>query len=151
MFFPNEIRDPYAPPTRVHYAWHEMEEYQPDGGMWTIPPPADRKRFIEAARDLMADPPAFQAAMQRALKEWPRSVAVALTAPGLNKRAWLGHAGCYLATGSPEETTRLGWHQLDDGEQFGANDAADSVIAEWKATQPGPTQKQRIQEGLWDA
>jgi len=51
----------------------------------------------------------------------------------LNQRAWIGHAGCFLATGSPEETTRLGWHELDDGEQYGANAAADAVIAEWVA------------------
>ena len=96
--------------------------------------------LIDAAAVLMANPDAFCAAMRRALSEWPRSVSVALTTPGLNKRAWLGHAGCYLATGSPEETTRLGWHQLDDPEQYVANAAADRVISEWRqANQPAFT------------
>jgi hypothetical protein len=132
LFNPNEIRDPHATPTRVHYSWEQMEEYQPDGGMWAIPEPGARLGYIDATAELMCNPDAFSEAMRHALYVWPRSVSVALTTPGLNHRAWLGHAGCYLATGSPEETTRLGWHQLDDGEQFAANAAADRVIGEWR-------------------
>lgn len=134
MFYRNEITDPNIKPSRIHYPWHELEEYHPDGGMWSIPAAGDRGRFIVATSDLMANPAAFADAMRRALVEWPKSVAQALTTPGLNRRAWLGHAGCYLATGSPEETTRIGWHQLDDAEQYGANDAADRVITEWRKT-----------------
>lgn len=132
MFYRNEITDTNVRSNRVHYPWHELEEYTPDGGMWSIPAVGDRERFVEATANLMADPfGGFLAAMRRAVAEWPRSVAQALTTPGLNQRAWLGHAGCYLATGSPEETTRLGWHDLDEYEQRAANAAADQVIAEW--------------------
>lgn len=133
MFNRNEIGDPDLAPARVHYPWTDLEEYRPDGGMWQIPSLPERPTFIEASQALMADPGAFTEAMQRALVEWPRSCSVAFTTPGLNQRAWIGHAGCFLATGSPEETTRLGWHGLDDGEQYGANAAADTVIAEWVA------------------
>lgn len=129
MFYRNEINT--LAPTRGHYPWHELEEYQPDGGMWQIPPPTERDRHITATSALMANPTAFHEAMLVALTEWPNSVAQALTTPGLNRRAWIGHAGCYLATGSPEETTRLGWHELDAAEQYAANEAADRVILEW--------------------
>lgn len=132
MFNRYEISDPTKPATRVHYPWHELEEYLPDGGMWKIPASQDRSRLAQDAQDLMAVPDEFADAMRRVLVEWCRSVAVALTTPNLNRRAWIGHAGCYLATGSPEETTRLGWHALDDAEQYGANAAADMVISEWK-------------------
>lgn len=139
MFYRNEITD--APPTRVHYPWHALEEYHPNGGMWSTPPHLDRARHIRASADLMCNPAAFADAMRLALKRWPNSVAQALTTPGLNRRAWLGHAGCYLATGSPEETTRLGWHDLDADEQRWANAAADDVIAEWeRANAPQPDQ-----------
>jgi hypothetical protein len=147
MFSRNEITTS-APPTRVHYAWHELEEYRPDGGMWSIPSPLMRPRYIEDSAALMANPAAFADAMRRALKEWPKSVAVALTTPGMNHRAWLGHAGCYLATGSPEEATRLGWHELDDAEQWAANDAADCVIAEWRRANQPPVGEQM---GLFNA
>lgn len=146
MFSRNEITTT-APPTRVHYPWHELEEYHPNGGMWAIPTPLNRSRFIEDSATLMCNPIAFAHAMRRALVEWPKSVAVALTTPGMNHRAWLGHAGCFLATGSPEETTRLGWHELDDAEQWAANDAADSVIAEWRRANENTGE----QMGLWNA
>lgn len=131
MFSRNEFNELSAPPKRIHYGWTQLEEFLPNGGMWSIPAASERVRLIDASQTLMADPDGFTDGMRRALTEWPRSVAVAMTTPGLNLRAWLGHAGCYLATGSPEETTRLGWHGLDDGEQYGANAAADRVISEW--------------------
>lgn len=134
MFNRNEIGDPTAKPTTLRRHWRDLEEYQPNGGMWITPSSSERERLIRASSELMADPGAFRSAMRRALTEWPNSVAAAMTTPGLNRRAWIGRAGCYLATGSPEETTRLGWHDLDAAEQWAANDAADSVIAEWCAT-----------------
>jgi hypothetical protein len=144
MFNRNEISDPDAKPTRAGHHWSRMEEYRPDGGMWAIPRPLDRARFIDASADLMRRPKAFLAAMERAVRDWPTSCEVAMTTPGLNRRAWIGHAGCFLATGSPEETTRLGWHQLTPDEQFAANAAADYAIAYWQSRQAPPEV-----EGLW--
>lgn len=152
MFTRNEIGDPNAKPARISHHWSYMEEYQPDGGMWQIPSTLNRGRFIRDSEELMANPEAFADAMRLALKRWPRSCEVAFTTPGLNLRAWLGHAGCFLATGSPEETTRLGWHNLDEGEQFGANAAADRVIAEWRqAHRPHSTDRSIFSEEGEDA
>ena len=146
-FYRNEIPEDgnYRAPSRQQYPWHELEEHQPDGGMWSIPPAGERQHLIDAAEQVMANPDQFRDAMRRALTDWPRSAAVALTNPSLNHKAWIGHAGCYLATGSPEETTRLAWHNLDDGEQLEANQAAADVIAQWHATNSGGQQPT-----LWD-
>lgn len=149
MFSRNEITSDRAP-VRPAYPWHELEEYGDGGGMWAIPTPSARAEYAEAAADLMCDPQRFADSMRRALSEWPRSVSVALTTPGMNQRAWLGHAGCYLDTGSPEETTRIGWHSLDDGEQYGANAAADQVIAEWRKAQAAHVEP-HLDFGGWDA
>ncbi len=117
---------------RVYRHYTDMEEYSPSG-MWRIVSGADeRQHFIDAASALMADPARFKSAMMRAIDEWPNSCEVAMTTPSLNHLAWFGHAGCCLATGSPEDCTRLAWHTLDDYEQAAANDAASQVIAEWK-------------------
>lgn len=146
-FYRNEIPEDgsYRAPSRQQYPWHELEEHHPDGGMWSIPPANDRKRFIESAEQVMANPDQFRHAMRRALAEWPRSASVALGNPSMNHKAWIGHAGCYLSTGSPEETTRLAWHNLDEGEQLEANQAAADVIGEWKAAHHGSQQPT-----LWD-
>lgn len=131
MFNRNEITGRNMVPVRRCHPWTELEEYQPAGGMWRIPPTCDRDRYIRESEHLMADPKRFYGSMIRALDDWPKSCEVAMTTPGLNRRAWIGHAGTYLATGSPEETTRLGWHRLAPSEQFAANSAADDAIAEW--------------------
>jgi hypothetical protein len=132
MFTRNEIGDVVAKPSGSRLPWWQLEEFKPDGGMWSIPATLMRDEHARQAADLMADPGRFVDAMRRAVKEWPKSCESAFATPGLNLRAWLGHAGCYIATGSPEETTRAGWHQLDDGEQYAANAAADQVINEYR-------------------
>lgn len=150
MFSRNEINNPHATPSRRFHPWTAMEEYLPDGGMWAIINDSDtRARLAGAAADVMADPERFAESMRRALREWPRSVEVALTTPGMNHRAWLGHAGCFLAVGSPEDVTRIGWHQLDDGEQYAANAAADTVIREWRLQQDCVMEPLPL--GDWDA
>lgn len=108
-----------------------MEEYHPDGGMWATPPLQARAALIDAAANLMRDPVAFFEAMVDASARWPRSTAQALTTPGMNQRAWIGQAGCYVAQASPEETTKLAWRSLADHEQRAANAAADQAIAAW--------------------
>lgn len=132
MFNRNEIGDVNVMPSRIAHPWTAMEEYSPNGGMWAIPLQRDRALHIRRSADLMANPDAFLAACRVATSKWQLSCEVAFTTPGMNHKAWLGHAACFLATGSPEETTRMGWHELDAGEQYSANAAADRVIAEWR-------------------
>lgn len=147
MFNRNEIVS-FTAPERKHYPWHELEEYHPNGGMWAIVSNAlTRRKYILATQELMCDTQAFKEAMRTAVVKWPKSTSVAMTTPGLNKKAWLGHAGCFLATGSPEETTRLGWHELDEAEQFAANEAAEQIIYEWRQAQTTDNE----QMGLFNA
>jgi hypothetical protein len=118
--------------TRIYYPHTAREEFQGSGGMWHIVHGMFyQEQFSRAAADLISKPNAFRTAMLRALTEWPNSCEMAFTTDGNNQRAWLGHAGCFLATGSPEECTRLGWHRLNDRQQYAANAAADDVIEVW--------------------
>ena len=84
-----------------------------------------------AAASLMRDPSAFKSAMMRALELWPNSCLHNLSADSVNKIAWLGHAGCCLGAGSPEENTRIGWHMLTQHEQDEANRVAAEVLTAW--------------------
>lgn len=114
---------------RVYRHYEELEEYH--AGMWRITHGDIRKGFIKASADLMRDPDMFKAAMQRAVSNWPNSVSAALTAEDTNRIAWLGHAGCCIHCGSPEEATRAGWHALDAFEQDEANRVAGEVLQDW--------------------
>lgn len=111
---------------RVFHPYHKLEEFH--AGMWRIVRGVARKDYIAASAELMKSPHDFKDAMLRALDEWPISCEANLTAESVNRIAWLGHAGCCIATGSPEEATRVGWHTLEPDEQDEANRVADEVV-----------------------
>src|SRR5262245_55362482 len=121
---------------QVFHHWQKLEEHV--AGMWRITAPSERDRFIDAAADLMRVPDEFQKAMMRAVDEWPLSMEAAMTTPGLNRRAFMGHAGCCIEVNSPEDLTRLAWHQLRPDEQDAANAAADNAIDYWEETYFAP-------------
>lgn len=116
---------------RVFFHFKECEEFS--AGMWRMVTGADREPYILATARLMGNPQEFADAMRKAVAQWPTSCEYNLTCASNNHRAWMGHAGCCIATGSPEELTRLGWHRLSGDQQDAANAAADMVIAEWLA------------------
>lgn len=111
---------------RIYHHYEALEEFQ--NGMWKIVRGSKRKDYIAAAADLMRQPVDFKDAMLTALEQWPKSCEANLTAESVNRIAWLGHAGCCIATGSPEEATRVGWHTLAQDEQDEANRVADEVL-----------------------
>ena len=114
---------------RVYHPYTAWEEYH--AGMWVVTTGPKRDAYVKASADLMRDADQFEAAMIRAVNEWPNSCEVAMTTPSLNHQAWMGHAGCCIATGSPEDCTRLGWHTLTQDQQDAANAAADRAIVLW--------------------
>lgn len=121
--------------TRIWLPYDQLEEHE--HGMWRRVPAPEQEGYIIAAHDLMARPDAFLGAMLRVVVEWPNSMAAAMTTPSLNQRAYMGHAGCCLAVGSPEDLTRLAWHRLRPDEQDEANAMADEAIAAWRERAPG--------------
>jgi hypothetical protein len=115
---------------RSYFHFADLEEYR--AGMWKIVRGEQRKVNVIAAANLMRDSTAFDYAMRRALDEWPNSCRHNLTCENSNRVAWLGHAGCCLGAGSPEENTRCAWHTLNPAEQDEANRVAGEVLADWR-------------------
>lgn len=116
---------------RIYHHYKKLEEVS--AGMWRIVGSQAGMDFRDAAADLMRDPEAFKESMRKAIIQWPCSCEHNLTAKNVNRRAWLGHAGCCIATESPEECTRLGWWKLTQEQQDEANRVADEVIMEWES------------------
>lgn len=115
---------------RIYHHYEDLEEFH--AGMWKIVRGDARKSAISRAADLMRDSDAFKAAMLRATNEWPKSCEHNLTMVDGNRLAWLGHAGCCLEAGSPEEATRAAWHSLNAAEQDEANRVAEEVLLTWE-------------------
>jgi len=114
---------------RVYFHHADLEECR--DGMWKSVGGIRKQQNMQKAADLMRDVAAFEGAMIRAFEEWPNSCQHNLTAEDTNRLAWLGHAGCFLACGSPEENTRSGWHTLSLPEQDAANAAAQRALDMW--------------------
>ena len=119
-------------PDRIFHHYEDLEEYH--AGMWRIVRGKERQNNIEAAGDLMRCPEEFKEAMMQALTLWPKSCEANLTSDSINRIAWLGHAGCCIAAGSPEENTRAGWHTLNQAEMDEANRVAGEVLDVWLAS-----------------
>lgn len=103
--------------------------------MWRTVNGDEIARQVEASHNLMAAPQAFKTAMQMAVDKWPYSTEHNLTAAVINRRAWLGHAGCFLAVGSVEACTRRAWNTLSEEQQVEADRVAQEVIDEWTIAQ----------------
>lgn len=116
---------------RVYHHYLRLEEFR--SNMWKAIPVEQREAAVKASRDLMLDCDAFEEAMKRAVQEWPNSCEAALTASTMNHQAWMGHAGCAINHGAPEDLTRLAWRTLNHEQQDAANAAADRAIAYWGA------------------
>lgn len=100
--------------------------------MWKQVPIEDRQSYTDKSAALMLDCKAFEAAMKRAVVEWPHSCEAALSASTMNHQAWMGHAGCAINHDAPEDLTRLAWRTLTQAQQDAANAAADRAIAFWR-------------------
>lgn len=111
---------------RIYHHYENLEEFH--SGMWRIVRGEKRKDYIAAAAELMQSPSDFRDAMVKAVEDWPKSCEANLTAESVNRIAWLGHAGCCIATASPEDCTRTAWHTLDRYEQDEANRVAGEVL-----------------------
>src|SRR5262245_5667760 len=116
---------------RIYHHYERLEEFT--CGMWRIVTGEARRPYKDAASRLMREPEAFKAAMLRAVDEWRCSCEHNLTSMASNRIAWLGHAGCCIATGSPEDITRDAWWTLTQAEQDEANRVAAEALAVWDA------------------
>lgn len=115
---------------RVYHNFLTLEEYTQ--GMWRITRGAERKQYIRKSADLMQRTGVFYSAMVEAIRVWPRSCEHNLSAESMNRIAWLGHAGCCVSEGSPEDCTRAGWYLLSDKQMEEANEAAARALSKWR-------------------
>jgi len=115
--------------SRIFHHYQDLEEYR--NGMWRKAKGDAKNQYIKKSFELMKNIYLFKDSMRQAIIKWVRSCEHNLTIIPSNRLAWLGHAGCCIYAGSPEECTRKAWHLLTDEERNNANRAALDVLAEW--------------------
>ena len=115
---------------RVYHRYELWEEIK--CGMWRDVTGEERKHLKNKAIELMKNPERFKNAMMKAINKWKYSCEHHLSATNMNRQAWLGHAGCCIEMGLPEDITREAWHCIDKEQQIEADRVAAEVISEWE-------------------
>lgn len=115
---------------RVYHHYEKWEEYH--NKMWEGRSKEEEAELLEKAIKFTGNAELYGQYMIKVIREWPISCEQNLTATGVNKQAWIGHAACCIALGCPEHVTRRAWHQLTQEQQDKANAKADIAIATWQ-------------------
>ncbi len=114
--------------------WHPYtlwEDYL--NGMYRTVGGEERKQLLNVATEFTGNAELYGSQMLRVLHFWPIACEQNLSDIGINRRAWVGHAACCLATGCPEDITREAWASLTQLQQDEANAKADEAIRLWEA------------------
>jgi hypothetical protein len=123
--------------SRVLHTWDKWECY-PAGFYNTKPPSGLTKEACEEIyRTMLADIPAFEAALYRVLLEWVKSCEHYLTNDRMNRIAWLGQAALCIEHGIPA-VFRGGFNLLTLEQQRAANEAALRALNMWQAMYERP-------------
>jgi hypothetical protein len=113
--------------------WHhylKWEDFQ--NGMYRTINGQERKEYLDRAIKFTGDHELYGASMLEVVKHWPVSCEQNLSSITMNRQAWIGHAGCCLAIGCPDDITREAWGNLTQEQQDLANAKADEAIALWE-------------------
>lgn len=118
----------------IRKIWHhylKWEDYQ--NGMYRTLSGDEKREYLKTATDFTGNAELYGSWMLKVLEAWPVSCEQNLTDTGMNRRAWVGHAACCLATSCPEDITREAWGSLTQQQQDDANAKADQAIAIWES------------------
>jgi hypothetical protein len=113
--------------------WHSHEKWEDAAnGMWGQIEGKYRSMVLANAVDFTGDHDLYGEYMLKVLDLWPVSCEHNLSARGMNRKAWIGHAACCLAIGCPEDITRDAWGHLTKKQQRMANRQAEIAIKHWE-------------------
>lgn len=115
---------------REYFPFWEWEEYT--CGMWRSTTKQEEPELLRLAVLFTGDHSRYGEYMIQAVDQWPISCRQNLSAKGINRQAWIGHAACCIALNCPEHITRKAWHFLTQSQQDLANAEADKAIKYWE-------------------
>ncbi len=120
---------------RIWHHYRIWEDYK--AGMWRTVSGAEREEMLQDAIEFTGDAELYGSWMLKVIEQWPIACEQNLTDTGMNRKAWIGHAACCLATGIPEDITRSAWRELTELQQDTANAKAQEAIDLWEKRHEG--------------
>ena len=127
--------------------WHRYEKWE-DLGMWINKPKELEDELFVKAVEFTGNAELYGSYMMRVVQEYPIACEHNLTASGINKKAWVGHAAAWMAIGCPEHITRKAWRELTEEQQDEANDKAQQAIEWWNEAKNKSLHKNMEGKGL---
>jgi hypothetical protein len=113
---------------RIYHPYWKWEDLE----MWRKLPSNEENAMLTKAIALTGNHVLYGEWMQKVILDWNNSCQHNLTDTHNNQQAWIGHAACQMAIGSPEYLTRKAWRFLTTEQQDLANQQADKAINDWK-------------------
>lgn len=101
--------------------------------MWEHAKAFERESMLKLAIEFTGNDALYGAAMIRVTNEYPFACEHNLTEIGQNRRAWIGHAACYMEHSLPESIVREAWGMLTEEQRIAANLRADHAIELWES------------------
>jgi len=120
---------------RIWHPYWEWDDFK--AGMWRAVSGRERKQLLRKAYDFTSDHELYGSWMIKVVESWKKGCEHHLSNTSSNRRAWIGHAACCLATGCPEDITRQAWGYLTEDQKTKANHQADIAIAMWERKHAG--------------
>lgn len=118
---------------KVKRVWHHYKKWEDAAnGMYRSIGGEERKSMLEQAIEFTGNDGLYGKFMRMVVVEWPIACEHNLTALEINRKTWIGHAACCLATGIPEDITREAWGRLSSNQRKRANRQADLSIKQWE-------------------
>lgn len=112
---------------RVWHPFHEWEDLE----MWSPCDSKKRYEMLQKAIEFTGSHTLYGKYMMEVLSAFPKACEHNLTDVQMNRKAWIGHAACFLAIQCPEDITRQAWSHLTDLQRELANLEAENAINLW--------------------
>ncbi len=114
---------------QIWHPWTEWECYK--AGMFDGEITVSSDEAKEMYATFLRDIPRFERAMERVVREWPKSCEHFLTNQSVNRIAWLGQSSMCIETGIPCHY-RAGFNMMSNEDRDRANAAAARVLRRWE-------------------
>lgn len=113
---------------RIFHHYDLWEDYH--AGMYDESKDGRGERVKKAAQ-ILGNPETCRKAMEMVVNKWEKATEYNLSNAEINRKAWLGQAGCCCYGGVHEDETREAWGIMTEAQRHQANAIAAAIIKQW--------------------
>lgn len=124
------MKNEYTNIKRIYHPYWKWECYK--NGMWRKETKEYELKNLDEIIKFTSDHLLYGKAMLKAVDLWKYSCDNFLSNVSLNRKAYIGHAGCCIERLYPEYLVRMAWGELTESQRLLANKEAEKAIKIWE-------------------